>query len=158
MPAPSLDVLNDPATLVEAAVKKLLTKKPKTVDAFVSRETSNETAERVDITFMLGKWSGRWGVDRAEVVRHSAWHYELQLAIWTKRLAADKTRHGFLRGRVRTLLDAAVLDPAFLAWHTLASLNEESGSEQIAVGDDMDSSVLKYTGLITIRSDAWPLV
>jgi len=156
MPAPDLASLLDPTTLVEAAVKKLLTKPPKTVDAFVSRESGTLTAERVNITFTLGKWNGRWFKDRGGKWRHSCWEYTLQLDIWTKRLAKDKGRHAFLRGKLPALLTDAVLDPKFLAWHTLASLNELGGSESIQAGDDMDTSFLKYGGLVTVRSDSWP--
>lgn len=139
-------------------MKKLYTKPPKTVDAFTTREVGELTAERVDITFLKGAWTGRWGVDRGKEMRHSCWQYTLQLDLWTKRLAKDKRRHTFLRGKLHALLIEAVLDPNFLAWHTLASLDEITSTESLQAGDDMDTSTLKFGGLVVIRSDAWPAI
>jgi hypothetical protein len=154
MPAPDIATLLFPP--VEEACKKLFTTPPKLVDAFMQRESGELTAERVDIQFTRGAWSGRWGVDSKGDMHHSCWHYTLQLDLWTKRLAKDKTRHATIRAQIHGRLEAAVLDPNFLAFHTLASLDEISSTEQLEAEDDMDCSSMKFGGLVTVRSDSWP--
>lgn len=156
--APNLATLLDIATPVEDAVKLLCEKPPRLIDAFTARETGDLPGQRVEVVFSLGKWTGRWGVDRQGVMQHSAWSYTLELHLWTKREAATaRAAHGTLRGKLSAKLIAAVRNPDFLRYHTIASLDEQSGTEQIRQTDDLDGSTITFTGLVCIRSDAWPV-
>lgn len=155
--APDLATLFHPTPFVEPAVQRLLTAPPRILHAAISRETADLPAEHCAIQFTQGAWANRWHVHDGEFY-HSTWHYTLRLALWTHRLGADPGRHESLRGRIHQALEAAIRRPHWLPYHTLASLNLQTGTESLQVGDDLDCSALTFTGLIAIRSDAWPSI
>lgn len=154
----TLATLLDVQTPVEDALKSLFEKPPKLIDVFTSRETGDLVKTRLDVAFSLGAWSGRWLPDASGVLHHAAWAYTLQLSLFTSRQEKSRHTHGQLRGEIRARLEAAVLRPVWVRHHTLASLNETTGTEQARTEDDLDVSAMIFTGLVTIRSDSMRLV
>lgn len=154
----TLATLLDVQTPVEDAIKALFEKPPKLIDVFTSRETGDLTKTRLDVTFTIGAWADRWLPDAAGTLQHSAWQYSLTLGLYTSRQEKSRRTHGELRGEIRARITAAVRRPVWLRHHTLASLNETTGTESIRFGDDLDVSAMSFGGLVTIRSDSMRLV
>jgi hypothetical protein len=130
------------------------------LQAFTQRQADDLPGNRVDIMMTVGQWTGRWGVRTNGILAHSAWRYNLTLAVSTKRAAADDPPaadiHGPAVAQIRAACIAAAADPAFLRYHTLVELNEQIGTERVVTEDDLDCSAIVFTGQVVIREDAWP--
>lgn len=140
-------------TGVEAALKARFTPLLKTL---VQRDAEDIPAECLEVQFLQGAWTGHWGVTPLGKMEHAAWTYQLRVNVRTKRVADPQALHSDYTGAMRELLRAAFLDPDLLPFHSLASMDEQSASEQVAVADDQDVSSLSYSGLIVVKDDAWP--
>lgn len=171
MPAPDYTTLFDIAPAIERAMQTLLGEQLATHPAFIQRETENLPAERIDVQFALGAWTGHWGVtketDPRKRLMHAAWNYELRFSVHSRRLqpnnagqpiAADDELHARAVARIRELMQPGFggLSSSLLPFHHLASIDETSAPPQVSVEDELDISTLSFNGIVVIRSDAWP--
>lgn len=159
---PDLATLMDLASAVEPACVDLLTP---ILPTFSARAAATLPDEYAVVTFAQNEWSGRWLPDGAGNLQHATWRYMLTLAIHTVRKPENSDGsvdvsdlHLVHRSKLRTAIAKAVLDPQFLPWHCIASLNEKAATESIQESEDSDVSALVFDGLITIRSDAMAAV
>jgi len=157
MPAANLGTLFDPGPLVQEACKALFEQTPALAEVNIPRGADDLEPERIEVFFTLGQWANRWGVDRDGVLHQNTWGFSLICNVWTKRSAQDPTRHVWIRQQIAQRLEAAVRTPDFLEYHSIPLLKAEGRPEDRESSDDMDSTQLRFGGLITIRSDAWPL-
>ena len=152
--APNLEILLDLQTAIEPRIHAIL---DPIVRAFLPRSGETFTGNRLDVTLAKGPWAGRWGLRTNGLFCESCWQYSLTLALFTVLPAkGQEDIHGRLRAQIRPAIIAAVVDPAFLSYHTIASLHERSGTETVTTTEDLNCSAIVYTGLVTIRSDAYP--
>lgn len=153
LPADSLASLLVFAPAVDAALKARFEPILATV---AQRDAVDLTGARIEVQFTQGAWNGHWHVTPSGRMVHAVWSYNLRINVFTTRAADQLARHGEQCGRMREALAAAFEDPALLPFHSLASMDEQNATEQIAVGDEQDVSSLGYTGLVAVKAGAWP--
>jgi hypothetical protein len=153
--APNLETLLDLQSAIEPRLRTLL---DQIVRTFAPRSGETLTGNRIDVTLAKGPWAGRWGLRTNGLFCESCWRYSLTLALFTTLVTKENPVdiHPRLRAQIRPAIIAAVADPGFLSYHTIASLHEQSGTETITTAEDLNCSAIIYTGLVTIRSDAYP--
>lgn len=159
MPAASLEELFDLEDPIELAIQSVL--KDRSIAAFTQREFENLPEQRIDIQFELGGETGHRHADRRGQFWKDAWNYRLTLGIVTPRAGDDPRVHGLYRARVRIALQYAsglLGNSALLPYHVLTGVNEAGTSPTVRTEDDCDVSEIAYTGIVSIRSNAWPEV
>ena len=157
MPAPNLTVLFNLEPAVEKALATRFTAQLAALPAFVQRDTRELPQHFLGIQFTTGADTGRIHRLPDGTFRPDSWNYTLSLTVQTVRLKGRLDSHGYYRGKVRDILTAARYDPAFLPYHVLSTMQQQAGTESVRMGDDCDLSALTFTGIIGIRTSAWPL-
>lgn len=166
MPAPDLATIFAVADAIHPRLKLRLTP---ILATYTPRETGDDLpSARIDCAFIQGAWAKHWGLDRAGELHHNVWEYRLSLEVATARPALEGQPpppdshwldlHAKMRARIHAEILAAAKDPAFLPWHCLASCDEAGFDATVVTTDACDISKLVFTGLVSIRSDAWPLL
>ena len=155
MPAP-LATLFNLAPAVEKALKARFSAQLPSVPAFRQRETADLPAQRLEIKFITGPDTGRIHRLPDGTFRPDSWAFTLGIALATVRVKDRPDAHGFLTARVREIVASARYDDFFLPHHVLCQLTEQHGSESCRQLDDSDMSDLTWTGIIGIRTSAWP--
>jgi hypothetical protein len=153
--APDLATVLDIHSQVEPAIQSALAA---IVPSFIARSGLTLTGNRIDIEFALGAWAGRWGIRSNGRFCESCWAYTLKLSLNTIPPTPESPHDpapGFARLITPTVI-ACAQNPAFLPYHTLASCHPGNWTETIRTDEDLYLSVLVFSGLVTVRSDAWP--
>jgi hypothetical protein len=153
--APDLATVLDIHSQVEPAIQSALAA---VVPSFIARTGLTLTGNRIDIEFARGQWAGGWGVRTNGILCESWWNYTLKLSLNT---VAPTLRNpidpapGFAR-QITPIVIACARNPAFLLYHTLASCHPGNWTETVRTDEDLYLCTLLFTGLVNIRSDAWP--
>jgi hypothetical protein len=159
MPAKSLEELFDPESAVEGAFKHIFYRRK--MPAFGQRELKDLPTPRLDLQFELGAATGHRGFDRRKRAWLDAWAFQLTIGIATevnpKHPDGD---HAIWRARVRITSQYAAeeLTPALLPFHTLTQIQEAGTTDTVTTTDDCHISEVRFTGIVSIRSSAWPEV
>jgi hypothetical protein len=156
MSAPDLQTLYAVETQVEGAWKQVLAGLG--IDAFTQRETENLPIPRVDVQCSLGDFTGHRGEMMPGVFTLDAWNATIGFEVVTKRVQNQPALHAETLAKVR--MAAAYYANNFtqevLPYHSLVYIQEQSTSPQIEADDDTDRSILNFSAIVCIRTNAWP--
>lgn len=124
------------------------------------RSTSDLTTPRVELEMHMGGTDGHGYVTPSGHVMHDRWTFTIHAKVVTARNQSASSHATYL-GKVRHLLLApsttATINAA-LSYHTICKqLQAEQPPEMEAIADeDHDETQLKFSGMVSIRTDAWP--
>lgn len=132
-----------------------------TVTSVSPRATSDKSTPRVELEMQMGGTDGHAAIVTGSKTMHDRWRFTLTARIITARNQNAATHTTYL-GKVRYLLLAhstSTTINAALSYHYVTNqLQAEEPSELDVIPDeDMDVTTCKFSGMVAIRSDAWPL-
>lgn len=158
MPAPSLETLFDPDPQVEAAWKHLL--EARGIRAYMQTEVDDLKTPRADIQFRLGKVTGHRFKHLDGKWWYDAWNFALTIRLTTnavKKTPADASISAW-KARVRMIgqTASAELDDLLLPYHVFTQIQEAGSTPTGTTEDDCHVCEITFSGLLSIRSNAWP--
>lgn len=116
------------------------------------------TTPRVEIYCQVGAVQGKRAIF-GNFLPFDTWHVTLIFRTVTARnLNADL--HKKYRSQIRFLTQPFVgaLTKVQLPWHVVAIANEAGTTRTVQDGEVQDISETHFAGLVSIRSDAWPVI
>lgn len=140
---------------IEAALSVMFT--AASVTNYATRSTTSKTSPFVDLQVSLGSELGRMVPDNAGTYRNGSWNFELMVRVVTDR-GDDVTDHKTFKGEVRRLMAdfSAQFTELALPYHAIADLTHEQTQIGIDEKDELDFSIMQFSGVVSTRSDAWP--
>ncbi len=127
----------------------------------VPRATSDLATPRCELHMAMGGTDGHAYSTPSGEIMHDRWRFTLEAKIVTAR-NQNAASHATYLGKVRHLLLAPSTSTtinALLSYHIICKqLQAEDPTEQDVIPDeDFDITNLKFSGMVAIRTDAWPL-
>lgn len=160
-----LDVLFDFESALESNIKSSLAAAD--FSAFTRLdvyESFQKVTPRVEVQMpTIGATNGHYGLcplDSSARLDQFAFSIALQLVTIPKAVAAENTAHPLSRARLRNFLSTldvnSRLDTANWPRHCLSNFRDAGTEPSLETEDGFEFSVLRYDGIIGIRSTAWP--
>src|SRR6056300_192883 len=153
--SPDFETVYDVETAIEAEFAAL----PDSMTVYKSRATASKATPYLNIQCLIGEETGRMTVDNAGTFRNSAWNFQLLVGIVTNR-ADDSTTHKTWRAKVRKICADWVARltqlNSTLDYHVIGNITGVGSSYSVDNENDVDITVLEFSGFVSIRPDAWP--
>lgn len=124
------------------------------------RETGDLGTPRVELEMHMGGTDGHAYTTPSGETMHDRWRFTLHARVVTARNQSaashatylGKVRHKLLAPSTSTTINAA------LSYHVLCKqLQAEDPTEnEVLADEDHDITLMKFSGMVAIRTDAWP--
>jgi hypothetical protein len=125
--------------------------------SLIQRSGQDIPGENIAIQFVLGQWTGSYGLDNERKMQRRAWAYTLRLIVATPEFESDRARHGQILAQLRYIMTlGATFDETAMPYHVLSTVRDFSGTEGVVTEDDENNSILTFGGIVCIRNNAWP--
>lgn len=155
MPATNLAQLLDPCASIEKAYAGAINAQLTSLPAFVQRDSTALPTQYVGVQCTTGTAVHRH-LHSDDVWYDDAWPFTLQFIIHTVRVPLRPDFHGYLRGKLAAIITPLRYQTGFPPCHVLNPMGQQSGTESVEQQDDSDISALVFTGMVGIRTSAWP--
>ena len=124
------------------------------------RGTGDLSTPRVELVVAMGGTDDHAQSVTGGKVMFDRWKFSLSARVVTAR-NQNAASHTTYLGKVRYLLLAPSTSTtinALLSYHTLCSqlTAEESSEMDVTPEEDQDATTLKFSGMVAIKTDAWP--
>lgn len=159
-PAPDLATLFDFEGNIEPALKTLFETNISATGfhVFTTQETDEVTTPRIVLMLKMGTGTEDTHIHMDGVRYQKGFNASLSFGVITKRTGkSNQASHGYIRGRLRELMQSLTFDSDILPYHHLVKFWESGTQPQIQDENDYDVSQISFDGFIGIRLGAWPI-
>lgn len=130
------------------------------VTSYILRSTSDMATPRVEMEMMMGGTDGHAFTVPGGGTMFDRWNFTLNVKVVTARNQSAASHTTYL-GKVRYLMLAPSTHTtinALLSYHVLCIqlMGEDPSELEVIPDEDHDVTTLKFSGMVAIKSDAWP--